>query len=121
MHKSNISGNDVPPGALISFLQKGLQYLELEANLNEVWLLPLGLCRAAPPDAPFMVDNNTPASHLAGSLSRTHMRLRGSMLIVGLHRNWYRTCRGRCLLHCTRTLQEITGVDSFPHPQCAAK
>jgi hypothetical protein len=37
VHKSNISGNDVPPGALISFLQKGLQYLELEANLNEVW------------------------------------------------------------------------------------
>ena len=36
VHKSNISGNDVPPGALISFLQKGLQYLELEANLNEV-------------------------------------------------------------------------------------
>ncbi len=35
VHKSNISGNDVPPGALISFLQKGLQYLELEANLNE--------------------------------------------------------------------------------------
>jgi len=26
----------IPPGALISFVQKGLQYLELEANLNEV-------------------------------------------------------------------------------------
>ncbi len=37
VHKSNISGNDVPPGAMISFLQKGLQYMELEANLNEVW------------------------------------------------------------------------------------
>ncbi|CAL8468549.1 g8089 [Coccomyxa elongata] len=35
VHKSNISGNDVPPGAMISFLQKGLQYMELEANLNE--------------------------------------------------------------------------------------
>ncbi|XRB03054.1 transducin [Pycnococcus provasolii] len=30
-----ISGPDVPPGALVSFLQKGLQYLELESNLNE--------------------------------------------------------------------------------------
>uniref|UniRef100_A0A061RU95 Transducin (Beta)-like 1 n=1 Tax=Tetraselmis sp. GSL018 TaxID=582737 RepID=A0A061RU95_9CHLO len=35
VHKSQIDGNDVPPGALISFIQKGLQYLELEANLNE--------------------------------------------------------------------------------------
>lgn len=30
------SGVELPPGALISFIQKGLQYLELEANLNEV-------------------------------------------------------------------------------------
>lgn len=35
IHKSNINGGDVPPGALISFIQKGLQYLELEANLND--------------------------------------------------------------------------------------
>lgn len=28
--------NEVPPGALISFIQKGLMYLELEANLNNV-------------------------------------------------------------------------------------
>mmetsp|Transcript_32290 Transcript_32290/g.91545 ORF Transcript_32290/g.91545 Transcript_32290/m.91545 type:complete len:497 (+) Transcript_32290:351-1841(+) len=35
VHKSQIEGNDVPPGALISFIQKGLQYLELEANLDE--------------------------------------------------------------------------------------
>lgn len=34
VHKSDINGNDVPPGALVSFVQKGLQYLELEANLN---------------------------------------------------------------------------------------
>mmetsp|Transcript_15883 Transcript_15883/g.45459 ORF Transcript_15883/g.45459 Transcript_15883/m.45459 type:complete len:576 (+) Transcript_15883:120-1847(+) len=34
VHKSEINGNDVPPGALISFIQKGLQYLEVEANLN---------------------------------------------------------------------------------------
>jgi len=29
-------GGTIPPGALISFVQKGLQYCELEANLNEV-------------------------------------------------------------------------------------
>ena len=34
VHKSGINGNDVPPGSLISFIQKGLQYVELEANLN---------------------------------------------------------------------------------------
>jgi transducin (beta)-like 1 len=34
VHKSDINGNDVPPGALISFIQKGLQYIEVEANLN---------------------------------------------------------------------------------------
>ena len=37
VHKSDINSNDVPPGALVSFVQKGLQYLEMEANLaNEV-------------------------------------------------------------------------------------
>ena len=36
MHKTSINGADVPPGALVSFIQKGLQYLELEANLTEV-------------------------------------------------------------------------------------
>eukprot|EP00899_Mesostigma_viride_P001787 jgi/Mesvir1/11609/Mv00018-RA.1 len=35
VHKSSINGSKVPPGALISFIQKGLQYLELEANLSE--------------------------------------------------------------------------------------
>ena len=39
-------GTELPPGALISFIQKGLQYLELEANLNEV-RLPLGRARRA--------------------------------------------------------------------------
>lgn len=36
MHKASINAADVPPGALVSFVQKGLQYLELEANLTEV-------------------------------------------------------------------------------------
>jgi transducin (beta)-like 1 len=35
VHKATLNGADVPPGALVSFLQKGLQYLELEANLTE--------------------------------------------------------------------------------------
>ena len=36
LYKSSIDGNSVPTGALISFVQKGLQYLEMEANLNDV-------------------------------------------------------------------------------------
>lgn len=36
VHKSSISTNDVPPGALITFIQKGMQYLEIEANLDSV-------------------------------------------------------------------------------------
>ena len=36
MHKSGINGHEIPAGSLITFLQKGLQYLELESNLNEV-------------------------------------------------------------------------------------
>lgn len=40
VHKTDINSNDVPPGALVSFVQKGLQYLEMEANLaNEVRLV----------------------------------------------------------------------------------
>ena len=35
VQKTNANDSDVPPGALISFVQKGLQYLELEANLNQ--------------------------------------------------------------------------------------
>ena len=31
-----IDGNVVPPGALITIMQKGLQYIELEANTDEV-------------------------------------------------------------------------------------
>ena len=33
VHKSEIVGDSVPAGALITTFQKGLQYLELEANL----------------------------------------------------------------------------------------
>ncbi|PON49948.1 Guanine nucleotide-binding protein, beta subunit [Parasponia andersonii] len=34
INKSPIDGNMVPPGALITFVQKGLQFLEMEANLS---------------------------------------------------------------------------------------
>lgn len=34
--KSNIDGSSVPPGALISFVQKGLQFVEIEAHVNDV-------------------------------------------------------------------------------------
>ncbi|KAL4352118.1 hypothetical protein GQ457_06G035530 [Hibiscus cannabinus] len=32
--KGTIDGNLIPPGALITFVQKGLQYLEMEANIS---------------------------------------------------------------------------------------
>lgn len=34
--RSNISGGNVPPGALVTFIQRGLQYIEVESHLNEV-------------------------------------------------------------------------------------
>ncbi len=34
---ANINGSGVQPGALISYIQKGLQYREIEAHLNEVF------------------------------------------------------------------------------------
>ncbi|XP_075495341.1 WD40 repeat-containing protein HOS15-like [Primulina tabacum] len=34
INKSTIDGNLVPPGALVTFIQKGIQYLELEANFS---------------------------------------------------------------------------------------
>ncbi|KAG0464411.1 hypothetical protein HPP92_020480 [Vanilla planifolia] len=37
INKTNIDGDLIPPGALVTFVQKGLQYVELEANLdNEI-------------------------------------------------------------------------------------
>lgn len=41
INKSTVDGNLVPPGALVTFVQKGIQYLELEANLSCVSTLPL--------------------------------------------------------------------------------
>jgi hypothetical protein len=34
--RSSINSMEVPPGALISFVQKGLQYYEIEAHVHEV-------------------------------------------------------------------------------------
>ena len=50
--KSNITGSEVPPGALVSIMQKGLQYVEGESHLAEVCYLhflpffPLNYARA---------------------------------------------------------------------------
>ena len=33
---ANFNSSDVPPGALISYLQKGLLYKEIETHLSEV-------------------------------------------------------------------------------------
>ena len=40
LNKNTINGNDVPPGALISFIQKGVQYLEMETSVDQVRTLP---------------------------------------------------------------------------------
>lgn len=34
MHKADIDPGQVPAGALVTFIQKGMQYLELEANVD---------------------------------------------------------------------------------------
>lgn len=47
--QSNINGTLVPPAALISILQKGLQYVEAEISINEVRALP---GRGRWPDSP---------------------------------------------------------------------
>eukprot|EP00771_Trimastix_marina_P003330 gnl/Trimastix_PCT/4571.p1 GENE.gnl/Trimastix_PCT/4571~~gnl/Trimastix_PCT/4571.p1 ORF type:complete len:472 (-),score=58.86 gnl/Trimastix_PCT/4571:197-1612(-) len=56
--RSNITGADVPHGALISFIQKGLQYSEIESHVDEngqvsectepFSLIKPHVCRAAP-------------------------------------------------------------------------
>lgn len=34
--KSTVAYTDIPPGALITFLQKGLEYVGIEEHINEV-------------------------------------------------------------------------------------
>lgn len=41
--KSSTAQTEIPPGALITFLQKGLEYIAIEEHINEV-LLSLALC-----------------------------------------------------------------------------
>ncbi len=48
MHRTNIGANQVPPGALVSFLQRGIQYVEMQSNLNEVCLPALPCIDARP-------------------------------------------------------------------------
>ncbi len=35
MTRTSIDPNNVPPGSLIAFVQRGMQYLELQANLQQ--------------------------------------------------------------------------------------
>jgi hypothetical protein len=35
IYKSSLESSSIPPGALISFVQKGLQYAEIESHINE--------------------------------------------------------------------------------------
>lgn len=39
LSKSAVVNQEIAPGALISFLQKGLQYVEIETHIREVYLL----------------------------------------------------------------------------------
>jgi len=34
--KSSTAQTEIPPGALITFLQKGLEYIAIEEHINEV-------------------------------------------------------------------------------------
>jgi len=34
VHNANIDPSQVPSGALVTFIQKGMQYMELEANVE---------------------------------------------------------------------------------------
>ena len=34
--KSSVAQSDIPPGALITFLQKGLEYVGIEEHIHEV-------------------------------------------------------------------------------------
>ena len=52
--QANIESSKVPPGALISFVQKGLQYAEIEAHVSEVRASSLRR------------DQRSPAMHVAG-------------------------------------------------------
>lgn len=36
VHHTSINGTVIPPGALVSILQKGLQYVEAEVSITEV-------------------------------------------------------------------------------------
>jgi transducin (beta)-like 1 len=37
--KSSVAQTVIPPGALITFLQKGLEYIAIEEHINEVHMI----------------------------------------------------------------------------------
>ncbi|CAF1984357.1 hypothetical protein HID58_075855 [Brassica napus] len=48
INKCKIYGNMVPPGALVKFVQKGLHYIEMEANLSSVIVTLFSLSLVVP-------------------------------------------------------------------------
>lgn len=36
LDRTNLRAADVPPGALVAYLQKGLEYVSIEEHINEV-------------------------------------------------------------------------------------
>lgn len=72
--QSNINGTLVPPAALISILQKGLQYVEAEISINEV----------STPSTPFTPLLGT-AGQRAGAHQGTHLKNTHPPSILTLH------------------------------------
>ncbi len=42
--KSSTAQTEIPPGALITFLQKGLEYIAIEEHINEVRVFSMEIC-----------------------------------------------------------------------------
>lgn len=48
LDRTNLRAADVPPGALVAYLQKGLEYVSIEEHINEVRILFWGVWRWSP-------------------------------------------------------------------------
>eukprot|EP01028_Stygiella_incarcerata_P005562 TRINITY_DN2338_c0_g1_i1.p1 TRINITY_DN2338_c0_g1~~TRINITY_DN2338_c0_g1_i1.p1 ORF type:complete len:475 (+),score=88.49 TRINITY_DN2338_c0_g1_i1:225-1649(+) len=71
VHRSTINGQDVPPGSLVSFIQKGIQYLEIEANLTKE--LPAEMTYYRPLDLLSVGRSGASGSSMPGRDSATGM------------------------------------------------
>ena len=79
--QTTINGTNVPPGALISILQKGLQYVEAEVSITEVCMLYVGMLwgtfRYALNWLSKNCDENPRMCTLGGDLELKILRMRG--------------------------------------------